>query len=170
MKAKEIQKRASTLLPDVKILIIEDDKDHLKNMKGIVHRIKGNKREFKLNIDTAESKEEAEKLLFEDKIHYHVLIVDIMLGGQKDGGMQIIEKLQELENERTKNGKNRDEEAVLVITGASLVVSPSLVVSHRFDWFIRQRARGAGVKAYFVKPFPLKEFRRKLLETIEEAL
>jgi CheY-like chemotaxis protein len=157
MRVKKNQTGSSVSIPEVKILIIEDTSDHLEDMQFIVNGIDGNNREFIIKIDTAKSKEEAEKKLFEGKSHYHVLIVDIMLGPYMDGGMEIIERLNELKNEG-------DKEAILVITGTSFVVS------HRFDGLIRQRARKAGVKAYFPKPIPIKEFRKILLETIQVAL
>ena len=150
MKHKKVQTGSSVSIPEIKILIIEDNQDHLKDMQEIVSGIDGNNRDFILKVDTAESKEDAEKILFVDKNCYHVLIVDIMLGQHMDGGMEIIEKL--------------DKEAILVITNASFVVS------HRFDGLIRQRAKKAGVKAYFPKPIPIKEFRKILLETIQNTI
>jgi response regulator RpfG family c-di-GMP phosphodiesterase len=150
MGNKKYTNKSSKPLPELKILIIEDNEDHLKRMKEIVDLIEGNNKEFSLSIDTAESKEKAEKILFKDGNRYHILIVDIMLGQYKDGGMEIIERLKE--------------SSVLVVSSASLVVS------HRFDGSIRQKAKKFGVKAYFTKPLQLREFRKKLLETIEESL
>jgi CheY-like chemotaxis protein len=152
------------VLPEVKILIIEDTPDHLSDMKEIVNGVEGNKRDFSMKIDSAKTKEEAEKILLVDKNHYHVLIVDIMLGKHMDGGIEIIKALNDLKKKNIKDQNGGDKGAILVIT------STAVVVSHRFDGLIRQRARNAGVKAYFPKPIPIKEFRKILLETIQNSI
>ncbi len=159
---KKVQPGSSISLPEIKILIIEDDPDHLTDMKEIVNRIEGKNREFSLDIDEAKSKEEAEKLLFLDENRYHILIVDIMLLNQKDGGMKIIERLDE--TNRRLGKKENEEESILVITQAPVIVS------HLFDEEMRKRAHEAGVKAYFVKPIPILEFRKVLNNIIKEVI
>jgi CheY-like chemotaxis protein len=163
MKVKKDKDKAgsSVSLPEVKILIIEDNKDHLNDMRDILSKLDEKNPEFILKVEAAESKEEAEKILFEEKKFYDVLIVDIMLGEYMDGGMDIIENLKK---KNTKERNEKDKKTILVIT------ETSFVVSHRVDGLMRKRAKEAGVKAYFQKPLPYKEFRKILRETILETI
>ncbi len=150
-KNDQTESSGAVSLPVVKILIIEDNEEHLKGMQEIVEGVQGNRQEFILNTDAVKTKVDAEKILFKEGISYHILIVDIMLE-EIDGGMKIIEKLEE-----------NNKKDIVVITNA-------LIVSHRFDGKMRQRAHKAGVRAYFVKPVPPKEFRKVLGNIILEVI
>jgi CheY-like chemotaxis protein len=166
MTLKKNQSKPPVANPEVKVLIIEDNPKHLKDMIEIVGRVKDeNKEAFILKIDTADSKEDAEKKLIAD--NYHVLIVDIMLGPIMDGGMEIIENLSEMKNKKTEN--DNDKKSILVITSIP-EAARKLIVSHRFDGKMRQRAKKVGVKAYFVKPIPINEFRKVLLGIINQII